>query len=83
MYAFLWAVWHETGLEEVHQRAQYIVKFLHKDELHVQYPDIKTTLPAVVRLQNNTSKTLLNGKDFKSIQSLDELKSAVMKALEE
>lgn len=61
----------------------YNVKFLHKDELNAQYPDVKTTFPAVVRIQNNTSKTLLNGKDFKAIQSLDELKSAVMKALEE
>jgi len=54
---------------------------LHKDELRDSYPTIKTSLPAMVRLSNDKTEILLNKDDFDTIDSLDDLKQAVLKTL--
>ncbi len=61
----------------------YEVVFLHKDELSVRYPNVKTSLPAMVLLVKDRATVKLDGSDFESIDNLDQLKAAVMKALEE
>ena len=54
---------------------------LTKDELRDSYPTIKTSLPAMVRLSNDKTEILLNKDDFDTIDSLDDLKQAVLKTL--
>lgn len=60
----------------------YEIEFLHKDELQNTYPTIETSLPAMVLLSNENADVLLDKEDFNTIVSLDDLKTAVLKALE-
>ena len=57
------------------------VVFLHKDEFEHTYSKIKTPYPAMLIAEENTHQILIDGKDFVSINSLNELKSRVSKAL--
>ena len=55
----------------------YTSQFLHKDEFREAYPDIKTTLPAMIMLSGSKHEVLLNARDFEHIHSLEDLKTAV------